>query len=150
MLTRQKTKWEAKNLFIIFFLLLLRLDILRIGRHGKILTEKGATTRKSLGTPELMWFYRYNIVFFFFYRQSCKFFIYLYRKHNIVTKMNLGRIKDFNRYAYIACRGVLPPQELNPSTGLLSGQLVWTLSPPNMQDTPTCNINISIKIFDST
>ena len=37
--------------------------------------------------------------------------------------MNLGQIKDFNRYVYIACRRVLPPLELNPTTSLLSGHL---------------------------
>ena len=53
---------------------------------------------------------------------------------NVLTKMNLGRIKDFNIYVYIACRRVLSPQESNPSTSLLSGQLVRPLrqSPPNM------------------
>ena len=49
--------------------------------------------------------------------------------------MNLGQIKGFNRYVYIACRRGLPPRELNPSTRLLSGQLVKPLRPssPNMQ-----------------
>ena len=77
--------------------------------------------------------------------------------------MNLGRIKDFNRYVYIASRRILPPREWNPSTTLLSGQFVRPLkqSPPNIQhitkanfprgqNPPTCNTNISIKIFDST
>ena len=45
---------------------------------------------------------------------------------NLLTKMNLGRIKYFNRYVDIACRRVLPPQELNPSTSLLSGH-PWEL-----------------------
>ena len=27
------------------------------------------------------------------------------------TNMNLGRIKDFNKYVYIACRRVLSPRE---------------------------------------
>ena len=31
--------------------------LLRIGRHGKIVIEKGAATRKSLGTPVLRDFY---------------------------------------------------------------------------------------------
>ena len=49
--------------------------------------------------------------------------------------MNLGQIKDFNRYVYIACRRALSSRELNPITSTLSGQLVRPLrpSPPNMQ-----------------
>ena len=49
--------------------------------------------------------------------------------------MSLGRIKDLNKYVYIACRRVLSPRESNPSTSMLSGQLVRPLrpSPPNMQ-----------------
>ena len=51
--------------------------------------------------------------------------------------MNLCRIKDFNSCVNIACRRVLPPQELDPTTSLLSGQLVRPLrqSPPNMEHT---------------
>ena len=36
--------------------------------------------------------------------------IYSQKPHliNLLTKMNLGRIKDFNRYVYIACSGPAP------------------------------------------
>ena len=79
--------------------------------------------------------------------------------------MNLGQIKDFNRYVYsiLHVGESCPPQKLNPSTSLLSGPLrqsplkmqhitkasAW-VQRPRGQDPPTSNINISTKIFDLT
>ena len=71
--------------------------------------------------------------------------IQVFFKTIIIRKMNLGRIKDFNRYMFILqSRRVPRPPELNPSTSLLSEQLVRPLrqSPPNMQ-----HINITKAIY---